>query len=132
MSQSQRALSGQMMRDWEVWNTNIQKSNNHRMIQQLVFHTQQTIKTTSTQDLDPRSLTSNDHPSVLPFEMYVLEPGETPSRPLTWKPFPFLIHIKCRTNDDRFPLSLLEVWFSSSLGVPIPVLIGPSQDVLLN
>ena len=35
------------------------------MFQELVFHTQQIIKVTSTQDLDPRTLTNNDHPSVL-------------------------------------------------------------------
>jgi hypothetical protein len=29
---SQRVLSRQMMRNWEVWNTNIQKSNIHRML----------------------------------------------------------------------------------------------------
>jgi hypothetical protein len=34
---------------------------------------------TSTQDLDPRPLSNNDHPSVLPFEMYVIDPGEPPS-----------------------------------------------------
>jgi hypothetical protein len=76
------------------------------MIQQLVFHTQETIKATSTQDLDLRPLTVNDHASVLPHEMYALEPGETPSRILTWKPLGFLSHIMCRTNDDGFPLSL--------------------------
>ena len=94
----------------------MRKSNNHRMLQQLAFHTQQTLKTTSTQDLD--------------HEMYALDPGETPSHTLTWKPLGFLSHIKRRTNDDRFSLSLWEVWlnwFCSSLGVPIPVLIGPSQ-----
>jgi hypothetical protein len=37
-----------------------------------------------------------------------------------------LSHIK-RTIGDRFPLSLWEVWFCSTLGVPIPALIGPSQ-----
>jgi hypothetical protein len=37
-----------------------------------------------------------------------------------------------RTNDDRFPLSLWEVWFCSTLGVPIPVLIGPSQRCTCN
>ena len=41
--------------------------------------------------------------------------------------FVFLSHIKRRTNDDRFPLSIWEVWFCSNLGVPDPVLIGPSQ-----
>ena len=76
------------------------------MLQQLVFHTQQIIKVTSTQDLDPLPLVNNDHVSVLPFEMYVLESGEPPSRTLNWKPLGFLSHIKRRTNDDRFPVSL--------------------------
>ena len=39
------------MRNWEVWNTNIEKSNNHRILQQWTLHTQQTIQETSTQDL---------------------------------------------------------------------------------
>jgi hypothetical protein len=91
-----------MMRNWEVWNTNIQKSNNRRMLQQLGFQTQQTINATSTQDLDPRPLGNNDRASVLSHEMYVLVPGETPSRTLTWKPLGFLSHIKRRTNDGRF------------------------------
>jgi hypothetical protein len=30
MTPSERALSIEMMRIWEVWNTNIQKSDNHR------------------------------------------------------------------------------------------------------
>ena len=30
MTPSERALSMEMMRIWEVWNTNIQKSDNHR------------------------------------------------------------------------------------------------------
>ena len=97
------------------------------MLQQLSVHTQQIIKETSTQDLDPLPLVNNDHPSVLPFEMYTLEPGEPPSRSLNWKPLGFLSHIKRHTNGDRFPLSLWEVWFCSTLGVPIPTLIGPSQ-----
>ncbi len=69
------------------------------------------------------------HPSVLPFEMEAIEPddGEIPTRELTWKPLGFLSHIKCRTLDDRFPIALWEVWFCSSLGVPIPASIGPSQ-----
>ncbi len=67
----------------------------------------------------------NDHPSVLPFEMYSLEPGESPTHSLNWKSLGFLTHIKRRTNGDRFPLSLWEVWVCSTLGVPIPVLIGP-------
>ena len=68
------------------------------MLQQLALHTQQIIKATSTQDLDPLPLANNDHPSVLPFEMYAIEPGEPPSRTLNWKPMGFLRHIKCRTN----------------------------------
>jgi hypothetical protein len=105
----------------------MQKSTNSRMLHQLVFHTQQTIQATSTQDLDPLPLSNNDHVSVLSFEMYDLEPGETPSRTLNWNPLGFLSHIKRRTNDDRFPLSLWEVLFCSTLGVSIPVLIGPPQ-----
>ena len=59
-------------------------------------------------------LGSHDHTaSVLPFEMYGLEPGETPSLTLTWKPLGFLNHMKRRTNGDRFPLSL---WDYDSFG----------------
>jgi len=72
------------------------------------------------------------HVSVLPFEMTVIEPGENPTRTLTWKPLGFLNHIKRRTNDDRFPLSLWEVWFCSSLRVPIPDLIGSPQRCACN
>jgi hypothetical protein len=128
---SQRAISRQMMRKWEPWDTNVSKSNNHRMLQQLASHTQQTIKATSTQDLDPCPLADNDHASVLPYEMHA-EPGEISSRTLNWKPLGFLSHIKRRTHDDRFPLALWEVWFCSSLGVPIPALIGPSQQCVCN
>ena len=127
MPPSQRALSKQMMKNWEPWDKNMRKSNNHRMLQQLAFHTQQTLKATSTQDLDPRPLANNAHPSVLPHELYALEPGEIPSRILSWKPLGFLRHIKRFTNTDRFPLSIWEVWFCTSLGVPIPTLMGPPQ-----
>ncbi len=61
-----------------------------------------------------------------------LESGEPPSRTLNWNPLGFLSHIKRRTNDDRFPLSLWEVWFYSTLGVPIPGLIGPSHRCVWN
>ncbi len=132
MPPSQRAISKQMMKKWEPWDTNTRKSNNSRMLQQLAFHTQQITKATSTQDLDPRPLANNDHPSVLPFETYAIEPGEPPSRSLHWKPLGFLSHIKRRTNSDRLPLSLWEVWFCSTLGVPIPALIGPSQQCACN
>jgi hypothetical protein len=67
---------------------------------------QQTIKATSTQDLDPLPLVNNDHASVLPFEMYTIDPGEPPTRTLNWNPVGFLSQIKWYTNDDRFPLSL--------------------------
>jgi hypothetical protein len=126
MPPSQPAISKQMMKKWEPWETNMRKSNNSRMLQQLALHTQQITKATSTQDIDPRPLANNDHPSVLHFEMYAIEPGEPPSRSLVWKPLGFLSHIKRRTNSDRFPLSLWEVWFCSTIGVPIPALIGPS------
>jgi hypothetical protein len=72
-------------RKWEPCHTNIQKSNNHRMIQRLTSHTQQTIKDTSTEDLDPRPLTNNDHSS---------------------KSLGFLTHNECRTSDNLFPLAL--------------------------
>jgi hypothetical protein len=39
-------------------------------------------------------------------EMVDIEPGENPTRTLTWKSVVFLSHIKSRTNDDRFPLPL--------------------------
>jgi hypothetical protein len=106
MPPSQRTISKQMMKKWEPWETNMRKSNNSRMLQQLAFHNQQITKTTSTQDLDPRPLVNNDHPSVLPFEMYTTEPREPPSRSLCWKPLGFLSHIMRHSNSDRFPLSL--------------------------
>jgi hypothetical protein len=48
------------------------------------------------------------------------------------RPLGFLNHIKRRTIGDRFPLSLWEVWFCSTLGVPIPALIGPCQRCACN
>ncbi len=120
------------MKNWEPWETNMRNSNNSRMFHHLTLHTQQIIKATSTQDLDPRPLANNDHPSVLSFEMYTIEPGEPPSRSHTWKPLRFRSHIKNRDNRDRFPLSLWEVWSCSTLGVPIPALIGPSQQCASN
>ena len=111
LTPSQHNLSRQIMRNWEVWKTNIEKSSNHRILQQLALHTQQTIQDTSVQDLDPRPCADNVHESVLPHEMAAIEPGENPTRTLTWKSLAFLSHIKCRTNDDRFPLPLWETWF---------------------
>ena len=89
MSPSQNAISKQMMKKWEPWETNMWKSNNSRLLQQLAFHTQQIIKVTSTQ----------------------------PTHSLNWKSLGFLSHIKRRTIGDRFPLSLWEVWFCSTLSV---------------
>ncbi len=80
-----------------------------------------------TYQLKNASVTGLEHVSVLPFEMYTLESDETPTRTLNWNPLVFLSHIKRRTNDDRFPLSIWEVWFCFTLGVSIPVLIGPFQ-----
>ncbi len=80
--------------------------------------------------LNPRPCADNAHASVLPFEMEAIEPGdgEIPTRKLIWKPLGFLSHIKRRcTIDDRFPITLWEVWSCSSLGVPIPALIGRIQ-----
>jgi hypothetical protein len=51
---------------------------------------------------------------------------------LSWKPLGFLSHVKRRTNDDRFPLALWEVWLSSQLGVTIPELIGPLRQCPCN
>ena len=59
-------------------------------------------------------------------------PGDPPSRTLSWKPLGFLSHVKRRTNDDRFPLPLWEVWLSSQLGVPIPELIGTLRQCPCN
>jgi hypothetical protein len=64
--------------------------------------------------------------------MYALEPGEIPSRILKWSPLGFLSQIERRTIGDRFPLSVWEVLFCSTLGVPIPVLIGPSHRCSCN
>ncbi len=92
------------------------------------FHDQKFIPDTSVQVLNPRPCVDNAHTSILSFEMTVIEPGdgEIPTRKL--KPLGFLIHIKCRVKDDRFPLSLREVLFCFILGVPIPALMGPSQQ----
>jgi hypothetical protein len=103
------------MKNMEVWEENITKATNKRMLEQMTLHAPQTIKTTSTQDLDPLPLVNINHPSVLSHEMYALEPGDTPSRTLSWKPLGFLSYVKRRSNasDDRFPLALWEVWFLS-------------------
>ena len=61
MSPSQNALSKQMMSHWEPWELNMRKATNKRMLQQLALHVTQTIKATSTRDLDPLPLANNDH-----------------------------------------------------------------------
>jgi hypothetical protein len=60
--------------------------------------------------------------------METIEPGENPSRTLTWKPLVFLSHIKLRTNDGRFSSSQGESFLCSSLGDPTPFLLGPPQQ----
>jgi hypothetical protein len=123
MPPSQNAVSNQMMSHGEPWEENMRKTTNKRMLHQLSLRVSQTIKATSTQDLQPLSLTNNDHPSVLPYEMFALDPGDPPSRTLNWKPLGFLSHIKRRTNDDptrSFPsftlggLVLLNAWGANS------------------
>ena len=120
------------MKNMDIWVDKIENSSNRRMLEQWDLHKSQIIKATSTQDLDPAPLAANDHPSVLPHELFALEPGDPPSRTLTWKPLGFLSHVKRRTNDDRFPLALWEVWFCTQLGVPIPDLIGPLRQCPCN
>ena len=97
------------------------------MIQQLVFHKRQTIKTTRVQDLDPRTCSDNDHESVLAHEMTAIEPTEIPSQTLVWTPLTYLNHITRRSHYDRFLTSQWETLICSSLGVPTPALLGPSQ-----
>jgi hypothetical protein len=121
-----------MMKKLEVRDENIDKATNKRMLEQMTLHAPQIIKSTSTQDLDPLPLDSNNYPSVLPHDMYALEPGDIPFRILSWKPLGFLSHVKRRSNDDRFPLTLWEVWFCSQIGVPIPELIGTLRQCPCN
>jgi hypothetical protein len=86
MTPSQHTLSNQMMKNMEFWEDNIKKATNKRMLEQMALHASQTIKATSTQDLDPLTLANNNHPSVFPHEMYALDPGDPPSHTLSWKP----------------------------------------------
>ena len=89
---SQLTLSRQIMKNWEPWKVTIEKSNYHRMLEQLDFRVQHSVQTTSAQDLHPRSCADIAHPSVLSHEMMTLEPGENPTRMFTWKPTSFLSH----------------------------------------
>jgi hypothetical protein len=94
----------------------------------LALCTPKTFHTTIEQDLNPRPCTVNDHPSVLAHEMMAIDPGEKPTRMLTWKTTSFLYHIQPRSHEDRFPIPLWETWFCQSLGVPIPALLeNPRQ-----
>ena len=127
MPPSQRTLSRQIMRKWEHWTTNIGKSNNHKMLQQMAFHKRQTIKDTRVQDLDPRSCDDNVHESVLTHEMTDIEPSAIPSRSIVWTPLAYSSHIKRRSNDGRFLVSHWETLICSSLGVSTPALLGPPQ-----
>jgi len=54
-----------VMNKWDPWEEIIQKSRNPRMLQQLTLHSQQIIKATSTQDLDPRPLPNHVVPSAI-------------------------------------------------------------------
>ena len=94
------------------------------MLESLALRTPLTIHATNEQDSNPRPCAVNDHPSVLADEMMSIEPvyqpGEKPTRMMTWKPTAFLSHIMPCSHDDRFPMPLWETWFCSSLGVPIP------------
>ena len=81
MPPSQHTLSRQVMKNMDIWVNNIAKTTNKRMLEEWALHKPQTIKATSTQDLDPPPLPVNDHPSVLPDEMFALEPGDPPSPP---------------------------------------------------
>jgi hypothetical protein len=78
------------MKNLDIWVNKIANATNRRMLEQWDLHNPQTIKATSTQDLDHSPLVVFDHPSVLPHELFALEPGDPPSRTLTWKPLGFL------------------------------------------
>jgi hypothetical protein len=41
----------------------------------------------------------------------VIEPGEKPSRKLTWKPTVWIRHIIRRSHYDRLTMSVWETWF---------------------
>jgi hypothetical protein len=71
--QSQSALSKQMMKKWEPWETNMRKSNNPRMLQQLVLHTPQITQTTSTQELGSSWLTHDPCPIMITRLSYLLK-----------------------------------------------------------
>ena len=43
---SQLTLSRQIMKNWEPWKVTIEKSNNHRMLEQMAFRIQHSVQTT--------------------------------------------------------------------------------------
>ncbi len=124
LSPSQRTSCRQIMKDWEP-STIMVFLQNIRMLEQFAFRNPLEIHATNDQDLYPQPCTDNTHTSVLVHEMMVIDPGEKPSRMITWKTTVFLSHIMRRSHDDRFPIPLWETWFCSSLVVPIPVLVNP-------
>ena len=93
------------------------------MLEQLTLRTPLTIDATKAQDLNPGPCSNIEYPSVLVHEMMAIEPGEQPSRKLTWKPTAWISHIMRRSHDDRLRLPVWEAWFCSTLGVPIPALL---------
>ena len=125
-SPPQRTLSRQLMKSWSLWKTTIAAASNTRMLEQLALRTPMTIHATNEQDLNPRTCTVNDHPSVLAHEMMEIDPGDNPTHMLTWKPTVFISHIHPRSHNDRFPIPLWETWLCQSLGVPIPPLLEMS------
>ena len=98
---TQCSLSRQIMKAWAPWSEVISPSQNSRMFEQLTLRTPLTIDVSKEQDLDPRSCSNIEHPSVLACEMMVIEPGEKPSRNLTWKPTSWITHIMRRSHDDH-------------------------------
>jgi hypothetical protein len=119
---SQRTLSRQLMSTWSLWKKNMEYVSNTRIItwilEQLALHTPKTFHTTIEQDLNPRPCAVNDHPSVLAHEMMAIEPGEKPTRMLTWKTITFLSHIQSRSHEDHFPIPLWETWFCQKSRCP--------------
>ena len=55
--------------------------------------------------------------------MEAIDPGENPTRTLTWKSLDSLIHIKCRTNDDHFLLPLGRLGSDPRVSIKVDILI---------
>ena len=112
LSPTQRSLSWQIMKTWASWSEVITPSQKSRMLEKLTLRTPLTIDSTKEQDLDPQSSSNIDHPSVLTHEMMTIEPGENPSRNLTWKSTGWISHFMCRSHDDHVPIPVWETWLS--------------------